>query len=94
MDTSDWKVQQGNIPGTVGLPVPGTSVRIVDPVSLEPVTLGEDGLILVAGSQVMSGYLGDELASAGAILEMDGMRWFCSGDRGHLTEEGFLVIAV
>ncbi len=93
IDTSDWKVQQGNVPGTVGLPLPGTSVRIVDPVNLEPLPLGEDGLILVSGNQVMSGYLGDEVESARAILEMDGMRWFCSGDRGHLSEEGFLVVA-
>lgn len=93
IDTSDWKIQQGNLPGTVGLPLPGTSVRIVDPVRLEPVPLGQEGLILVSGSQVMRGYLGDEEASAGAILELDGLRWFCSGDRGHLTEEGFLVLA-
>ncbi|MEH6634153.1 MAG: acyl-[ACP]--phospholipid O-acyltransferase [Halioglobus sp.] len=92
MDTSDWKVQQGNIPGTVGMPLPGTSVRVVDPQTLEQLPLGEDGLILISGSQVMLGYLDDPQGTASAISEVDGTRWFHSADRGHLTQEGFLVI--
>lgn len=92
MDTTDWKVQQGNIPGSVGMPLPGTSVRVVDPQTLEQRPLGEDGLILISGSQVMLGYLNDEEKTAAVISEMDGTRWFHSGDLGHLTEEGFLII--
>jgi acyl-[acyl-carrier-protein]-phospholipid O-acyltransferase / long-chain-fatty-acid--[acyl-carrier-protein] ligase len=92
MDMKDWKVQQGNVPGTVGMPLPGTSFRIVDPVTLEEKPLGEDGLVLISGNQLMLGYLGDEEGTGRVISERGGVRWFHSGDRGHLTEEGFLVL--
>ena len=55
-----WFVQQGHKPGTVGLPLPGTAFRIVDPDSLEDVPTGEAGLILIGGVQVMAGYLNNE----------------------------------
>ena len=93
MDTADWKVQKGNVPGTVGMPLPGTSVRIVDPQTLELLPLGEDGLILISGSQVMLGYLDNDEKTDSVISEIDGARWFHSGDIGRLTEEGFLIIA-
>jgi len=92
MDTTDWKVQQGNVPGSVGMPLPGTSIKIVAPQTLEELPLGEAGLILISGSQVMPGYLGDAQATARVISERDGGRWFRSDDTGYLTEEGFLVI--
>ena len=92
MDTADWKVQQGNVPGTVGMPLPGTSLRIVDPQTLQELPLGEDGLILISGSQVMLGYLNDQAKTDTVISAIDGARWFHSGDKGHLTAEGFLVI--
>jgi acyl-CoA synthetase (AMP-forming)/AMP-acid ligase II len=53
--TDDWRVQTGNKSGTVGMPLPGTSFRIVDPVSLETLPTGEDGLILIGGVQVNFG---------------------------------------
>jgi len=93
MDTTDWKVQQGNVPGSVGMPVPGTSIKIVSAQTLEELPLGEDGLVLISGSQVMPGYLDDEQETARVISERDGTRWFRSDDTGHLTEEGFLVIS-
>jgi acyl-[acyl-carrier-protein]-phospholipid O-acyltransferase/long-chain-fatty-acid--[acyl-carrier-protein] ligase len=92
MSTSDWIVQQGNMPGTVGMPLPGTSFKIVDPVGMQLLPLGADGLVLISGDQVMSAYLNDEEGAARVISEIDGLRWFHSGDEGHLTEEGFLVI--
>jgi len=92
MDTSDWKIQQGNIPGTMGMPLPGTSVRIIDPVTGEECLLGKTGRVLVSGSQVMAGYLNDPAGTEAAISEIDGRRWYNTGTSGHLTEEGFLVL--
>ena len=92
MDASDWKVQQGNIPGTMGMPLPGTSLKIVDELSGRELPLETDGLLLVGGSQVMSGYLDAPEQTAAAILEVDGQRWFRTGRVGHLTPEGFLVL--
>jgi len=43
----------GNVRGSVGLPVPGTSLRVVDPEGLTPVEDGRQGLILARGPGVM-----------------------------------------
>ncbi|MCP3867318.1 MAG: acyl-[ACP]--phospholipid O-acyltransferase [Gammaproteobacteria bacterium] len=92
IDSGDWRVQQGNKPGTVGLPLPGGSFRIVDPETLNPLPTGEDGLILFGGTQVMLGYLDDPEKTADVILEMEGRRWYKTGDKGHLDKDGFLTI--
>ncbi len=92
LDTSYWKVQVGNVPGSVGMPLPGTSFRIVDPATLEELPTGEDGLILISGPQVMKGYLDAPEKTADAIAELDGKRWYKTGDKGHLDNDGFLFI--
>jgi long-chain acyl-CoA synthetase len=63
--------------GTVGVPVPGTTVRIAP-----------DGEVLLRGGQVFGGYLGDPAATAEALR--DG--WLATGDLGALDSEGYLTI--
>ena len=87
-----YTIQQGNKFGTVGLPVPGSSFAIVDPKSFEPLPTGESGMILIGGTQVMKGYLGDEKKTQAVIKEIDGIRWYITGDKGYLDEDGFLTI--
>jgi acyl-[acyl-carrier-protein]-phospholipid O-acyltransferase/long-chain-fatty-acid--[acyl-carrier-protein] ligase len=92
MDTSDWKVQQGNVPGSMGMPLPGTSLKIIDAASDEEVPLGGNGQLLVCGSQVMLGYLAAPDRTAACIVEIGGQRWLRTGLSGRLTEEGFLIL--
>ena len=81
-----------NRPGTVGKAFSGTEFRIVDPDSLEPLPTGEDGLILIGGPQIMKGYLKMPEKTAEVIELIDGFRWYRTGDKGHLDEDGFLTI--
>jgi acyl-[acyl-carrier-protein]-phospholipid O-acyltransferase/long-chain-fatty-acid--[acyl-carrier-protein] ligase len=92
IDTSDWRVQTGNKIGTVGQPLPGCSFRVVDPATMARLPAGEDGLILISGTQVMMGYLNDPEKTKSVIVELDGRRWYKTGDKGHVDADGFLSI--
>ncbi|MEJ1364016.1 MAG: acyl-[ACP]--phospholipid O-acyltransferase [Candidatus Sedimenticola sp. (ex Thyasira tokunagai)] len=88
----DWQVQLGSRAGTVGLPLPGGSFRIVDPETLESLPTGEDGLILFGGVQIMLGYLKNPEGTGEAVIELGGRRWYKTGDKGHIDQDGFLTI--
>jgi long-chain acyl-CoA synthetase len=77
-------------PGTVGLPVYDTEVRIVDPAGVDVVSLpaGEPGEVCIRGPQVMPGYK-DRPEETAAVL-VDG--WLRTGDIGTLDEDGYLSI--
>ena len=92
LDGATWKMHAGNRLDTVGMPLPGTCFRIVDPDTLDALPVGEDGLILIGGVQVMRGYLDEPDRTADAIVELDGRRWYRTGDKGHLDSDGFLTI--
>jgi len=74
-------------PGTVGLPVPGQMVRIVDPAG-HPVSDGEAGEVVIKGPNVMRGYLNRPEETAKTVV--DG--WLHTGDVGRLDEDGYLVL--
>ncbi len=74
--------------GTVGRPLPGVSVRIVDPETFVGLPPGTAGMLLVQGPNVMIGYLGREDLTAQAMR--DG--WYITGDIATLDDDGFLTI--
>lgn len=79
--------------GSVGLPLPGTDVKIVDvETGTQELPQGEDGEIAICGPQVMKGYWNRPDENALVFREFDGKRFFLTGDIGHLDEEGFTVI--
>ncbi len=92
LDTQYWDLQTGSKPGSVGMPLPGSSVRIVDPQTFEELPTGSDGMILIGGPQVMQGYLNNPEKTEQVIKDIDGSRWYVTGDKGHLDEDGFLFI--
>lgn len=64
-------------PGTVGTPVPGTSIRIAD-----------DGEVLVKGGIVFGSYWNNPAATDAVLRD----EWFATGDLGALDEDGYLTI--
>jgi acyl-[acyl-carrier-protein]-phospholipid O-acyltransferase/long-chain-fatty-acid--[acyl-carrier-protein] ligase len=92
LDVKTWTVQIGHKLGTVGLPLPGTSIRIVDPDSLQNLPPGTAGLILIGGVQVMKGYLHDPVRTTQVLIEEQGQSWYRTGDKGYLDADGFLII--
>lgn len=92
LSTQSWKVQKGNKPGTIGLALPGSTFRIVDPDTMETLKVDEEGLILIGGTQIMKGYLNNPEKTDEVIAELDDIRWYKTGDKGKLDADGFLTI--
>ena len=80
--------QVGAKRGSIGHPLPGMVARIVDPDTGARVALGQAGLLLVKGPNVMQGYL-DQPEKTAEVLH-DG--WYTTGDIAAMDEDGFLAI--
>jgi len=80
--------QVGAKRGKIGHPLPGISVRIVDPDTKAPVAVNQPGLLEVKGPNVMQGYLGRPEKTAEVLA--DG--WYTTGDIAAEDEDGFLQI--
>jgi acyl-[acyl-carrier-protein]-phospholipid O-acyltransferase/long-chain-fatty-acid--[acyl-carrier-protein] ligase len=87
-----WEASTGNKPGSVGMPLPATAFRVVDPDTFAPLHPSEAGMILISGPQLMDGYYRNPEKTAEALREIDGKRWYVTGDKGYLDGEGFLHI--
>ncbi|MBW8753940.1 MAG: long-chain fatty acid--CoA ligase [Sphingomonadales bacterium] len=80
-------------PGTIGQPLPGTRLRLLDkedPTRDAPP--GEPGELVVRGPQVMLGYWNRPEAAASAFAEIDGERWLRTGDIAEIDADGFARI--
>jgi long-chain acyl-CoA synthetase len=80
--------QRERKPGSIGTPVEGVEVRLVDD-TRRPAPTGEIGEIAIRGHNVMRGYWNRPEATAEAI-DPDG--WFYSGDIARVDEDGYLFI--
>ncbi|MEZ5605953.1 MAG: long-chain fatty acid--CoA ligase [Burkholderiaceae bacterium] len=76
----------------LGIPFMSTDARIVDPETLKEVPQGETGEIVVHGPEVFSGYWKRPDATAAAFFELDGKRFFRTGDLGRVDEDGYFFI--
>ncbi|KPL86356.1 hypothetical protein SE16_13620 [Ardenticatena maritima] len=76
-------------PAAVGVLVPNTEARIVDPATGQDVGVGERGEIWIRGPQVMKGYLNRPDATAATV---DAEGWLHTGDVGYADEDGYFYI--
>ncbi|HLJ88226.1 MAG TPA: acyl-[ACP]--phospholipid O-acyltransferase [Candidatus Angelobacter sp.] len=82
------ETQLGTKPGTVGQPLPGIAVKVVDRTTLQPLPENHEGLLLVRGPNQMRGYLGQPSKTAEVVR--DG--WYVTGDIARIDDEGFIHI--
>jgi fatty-acyl-CoA synthase len=76
----------------LGVVTPGVDARIIDPETLQEVAQGEVGELVTRGPQVMSGYWRNDAANAAAFIELDGQRFFRTGDLATQDEEGYFFM--
>lgn len=75
----------------VGAPLPGVTLKIVDPETLHSLPEGARGLILARGENVFSGYLGEKPTDP--FVEVEGECWFSTGDLGYFDSHGSLILS-
>lgn len=88
----DFSIQIGQKMGTVGMPIPGTKIKIVDPQTFEELGVNEEGMILISGIQVMRGYLKNEEKTKQVLKVINGKTYYITGDKGKIDEDGFVTI--
>jgi len=76
----------------LGIGIYGVDSRIIDPVTLEEMPIGEVGEIVSHGPMVFKGYWRQPQATAAAFIEIDGKKFFRTGDLGRMDEEGYFFI--
>jgi malonyl-CoA/methylmalonyl-CoA synthetase len=77
--------------GSVGLPLPGVSVRILD-AAMRPVSEGEVGEVYVRGPNVFAGYWRRPDATAEATVSGPDGKWFRTGDLAERSADGYVTL--
>jgi fatty-acyl-CoA synthase len=76
----------------LGIPIFGVDSRIIDPETLQELPPGQIGEIIMRGPQVMLGYWNKPEETAKSFIELDGKRFFRSGDLGKVDEDGYFFM--
>ena len=76
----------------LGMPIFGVDSVIVDPETLQELPPGEVGEIVTSGPMVFQGYWKHPEATEAAFIEMNGRRYFRTGDLGRMDEDGYFFI--
>jgi fatty-acyl-CoA synthase len=76
----------------LGIPIFGVDSRVVDPLTLQEMPVGEVGEIISRGPMVFKGYWGHPGATKDAFIEFEGQTFFRTGDLGRMDEEGYFFM--
>lgn len=80
-----------NKSGSVGIPLAGNHIKIIDPATRKTMPYGETGEIVVHSKAFMQGYLNDESETNTALqIHKDGHIWLHTGDLGYMDSDGFV----
>ena len=73
----------------LGIPIFNVDSRVIDPATLQPMPPNQVGEIVIHGPQVFQGYWNDAQKTAEAFIEIEGKKFFRSGDLGYIDDDGF-----
>ena len=76
----------------LGIPIFSVDSRVVDPLTLEELPVGEVGEIITRGPMVFTGYWKHPDATEAAFVDFDGRKFFRTGDLGRMDEEGYFFM--
>ena len=77
--------------GSIGIPLPGNHIKIIDPSTRNTLPFGEIGEICINSKALMMGYLNNESETNEALqIHKDGHIWLHTGDLGYMDEDGFI----
>jgi fatty-acyl-CoA synthase len=76
----------------LGIPICNTDARVINPDTRQALGPGEVGEIVSSGPQVFKGYWNNPQATAECFIELDGKRFFRTGDLGHFDEDGYFFL--
>jgi|HigsolmetaAR202D_1030399.scaffolds.fasta_scaffold01173_12 fatty-acyl-CoA synthase len=76
----------------LGIPIFNTDSRIIDPETLKELPPGEVGEIVTHGPQIFQGYWRNEEATKAAFIEIEGKKFFRTGDLGYVDEDGYFFL--
>ncbi len=76
----------------LGIPLAGVDSRVIDPDTKKELPVGQIGEIVSCGPMIFKGYWGHPEATEAAFIELDGKRFFRTGDLGRVDEEGYFFM--
>jgi long-chain acyl-CoA synthetase len=80
--------------GSIGVPISDTYLTILDiETGKKELPQGETGEIAISGPQVMKGYWNKKEETEEVMREINGRKYFLTGDIGHMDEDGFFVVS-
>ena len=86
MVTINWDVKKA---GNLGKPLPKVELCVIHPETENVLPQGGSGEICMFGSNVFNGYYGKDVPNP--FIEIEGKRWYRSGDMGHIDADGDLI---
>ena len=84
--------ERSHVPGSCGILYPGVSVKIINPDTLNELSYNNEGEVYAHTPNMMMGYLNNEKENSEVFKMIDGVKYFKTGDKGYLTENGILFI--
>ncbi len=76
----------------LGIPFMSCDARVIDPETLQELAVGQQGEIIMNGPMIFAGYWKRPEATAAAFIDLDGKKFFRSGDLGHVDEDGYFFL--